>query len=419
MKRFTLSQFLIAIVVSLAVPVAARASDGSFTLPSCPAFSGSPSCARALASHERFRSVRVAPGGPADITDSYFEQLKTAGYNTVFLSDIAGNDGTKWLRVAPETIKQWLMLARKHGVSVIALSAFVEPLLTSENHDATQALSSTSLTTPPLFGWGVPHAEAAKRNGVRSLSDQQTATRLRYLSADEVFANLLPWQTFNQGEVIALTPLGDDPFYLGIPVEKQMEWSRLARIAAPGIPTLGLIGEFALSQTVEEARNYWAPFAFSYFVLIMYPYNLGPLWGHPLNHDTSADPDGDLTLYIHDYVREQYTRFLSDLEPSQTVLPLIQTFTYQGEDAGIVPRTRDITLQARLIHYEMQATLGQTDNYGIGYFYLGADPSTPTILKGIDDMAGWPDAVTEENALMEQQFRLKIPAAGPRLRGER
>jgi hypothetical protein len=67
----------------------------------------------------------------------------------------------------------------------------------------------------------------------------------------------------------------------------------------------------------------------------------------------------------------------------------------------------------------MQVTLGQTDNYAIGYFYLGADPATPTILKGIGDIPGWPDVVAHENALMEQQFRSSIPAVPPHHGSER
>lgn len=414
MKRFTPLQFLITMLVSLVAAEAAASADDRLTLPTCPARNASLNCAATLSSHDRFRSVRVAPGGPANLTDRYLEQLKKGGYNTIFLSDIEGNDGTKWIRVPAETIKQWLMLARKHRLSVIALSPFVEPVLNDGANDGTNG----EVPGKTDMSWGVPHAEAANRTAVRSFSDQPATTRLRYLSAAEILTNLEPWQNFNKGEVIALTLFGDDPFYLRIPAEKQMEWSRLARIAAPSIPTLGMLGEFALTQTLDEAGHYWAPSAFSYIALIMYPYNLGSLWGHPLNHDTSADPDGDLARYVHDYVREQYTRFLFDLEPTQTVIPVIQTFTYHGEDPGIVPRTKDITLQARLIHYEMQATLGQTDNYGIGYFYLGADPSIQTILKGIDDMPGWPETVAQENALMEQQFRFNVPAIRLRRRGE-
>jgi len=116
MKRFTPSQFLITMFVSLAVAVAGRAEERPSAMPPCPARSGSLNCAGTLSLHDRFRSVRVAPGGPANLTDSSLDQLKKAGYNTVFLSDIEGNDGTRWLRVPAETIKQWLMLARKHGL---------------------------------------------------------------------------------------------------------------------------------------------------------------------------------------------------------------------------------------------------------------------------------------------------------------
>ncbi len=413
MTRFTSMRLLLMMLVTLLAAADGIAADRSAAF--LPHAGGETAGDRRLSAHERFRSVRVAPGGPSTITDVYLEQLKRSGYNTVFLSDMVGNNETTWRRVAPETIEQWLTLARKHDISVIAVSAFVEPLT---DDAAPQVTGGIGRTNRPSRGSSVPAASASVRNGIRARSDDQPAMRLRYLGDEEVSAALRAWETFNKGEVIAITPFGEDPFYLGVPAEKQVDWARLEDIAAPGIPTLGMIGEFALTRTTEDARRYWAPSAYSFFALIMYPYNLGGVWSHPLNHLTSADPDDDLARYVHDFVREQYTRFLFELQPAQTVIPVIQTFTCEGEDAGIVPRMRDIRLQARLIHYEMQTTLRQRDNYAMAYFYLGSEDQAgpPYPPKGIEDMPGWADVVGQENELMEQAFRSNQPAVLPRRR---
>jgi hypothetical protein len=418
MTRFTPMRLLLVMLMTLLPAAYALAAGGSATFARYADGQTARHPSR-LAAHERFRSVRVAPGGPSTITDAYLEQLKRSGFNTVLLSDIVGSNEATWKRVAPETIDQWLTLARKHGISVIAVSPFVEPL---SDDVPPQVAGGIGPTHRPSTGSSLPAASASVHAGaIHALSADTPTMHLRYLSDEDVFAALRAWQLFSKGEVIAITPFGDDPFYLGVTAEKQLDWARIEELAAPDIPRLGMIGEFALTRTSEESRRYWAPSAFSFFALIMYPYNLGSIWGRPLNHLTSADPDDDLARYIHDYVHEQDARFLFELQPSQTVIPVIQTFAWDVENAGIVPRITDIHLQARLIHYEMQTTLRQRDNYAMAYFYLGSEDQSgpPYPPRGIEDMPGWPDAVAEENARMEQAFRNNLPAVLPRRRGVR
>jgi hypothetical protein len=395
-------RFAHAMLLSLTLAGTAVAKDASV-----PVLSGGPVAISRLSLRDRFRSVRVAPGGPAEITDASLERLKKAGYNTIFISDITRRDGAKWIRLSPDQIRQRLSLAREHDISVIVLCVLAEPIL---DDVSSQAVRKTASAAPSLVEWSA----AVHPNAVRSLDEPRM--RLRYLTAEEVLAVLRPWQTYDQGEVIAFTPLGDDAFYMGVPAEKQMEWAQLAAIATPRIPMMGLIGEFALSQPLEYARQFWAPSAYAYIALIMYPYSLGALWGHPLNHVTSANPDADLAAYVHDYVSEQTTRFLFELKPQQTVIPVIQTFNYRGDDPGIVPRTRDIALQARLVHYELQVMLGQEDNYAMAYFFLGSEDKSE-LLKGIEDMPGWPEVVSQENAVLEKAFRFNLHSASPRPRG--
>jgi hypothetical protein len=326
-----------------------------------------PRVARAgLSRYDRLRSARVAPG---PITDVVLRRQTEAGLNAAMLTDLGGWDAAArgWRRADEATIAQQLELARQYDLSV-----FVE--------------------IPAVVV--VPPATAGESNGLVQLSDSEFRERIGL------------WSRYAREEIIGVFFVTDDPFLLEIAATDLERWSSISRQTAPELPILGLAGEYVLPMTAQQRAVHWAPAAYDGLLLLNYPYNLGGVWGHPLDHQKSPDPDGALAAYESAYIEAMRQALLKDLQPQQIVVPVIQTFYYTGDAPGSIPRQRDIEIQSRLVHAAMQNALGQGDNYAMGYYYDGPDeqPYPFAIPRGIDSVPSWSETIAGENAWLEAEF---------------
>ena len=323
-----------------------------------------------LSRYDRLRSARVAPG---PITDAVLRRQASDGYNAAMLTDLAGwNAATRtWQRADEATIAQQLELARQYDFSVFVEIPAVVPV-------------------PPRVEGGA--------NGLDQLSDSAFQERVHL------------WSRYAREEIIGVFFVTDDPFYLGIPGSDLQRWSAISRQTAPELPILGLAGEFALAITPQQRALHWAPRAYDGLLLLNYPYNLGGVWGHPLDHQKSHDPDRALAAYESAYIEAMRQALLKDLQPHQIVVPVIQTFFYDGDAPGSIPRQRDIQIQTWLLHAAMQGALGQSDNYAMGYYYAGPDglPYPFAIPQGIYSVPSWSDTVAEQNAWLEAGFNAAL-----------
>lgn len=337
-----------------------------------------------LSRYDRLRTARVAPG-PMPLTADFLARQRAEGFNAVALADVEQWDAVsrRWKRYDAESISRQLALARAFDMSVFVCIPGVEPL--------------------PSSPVGM------------MLATNDAAPRLEYVEDEALRVRVQLWSMHEQGEIIGAYFLGDDGFLLRVPAAQQLQWRAMAAEVAPQLPILGMIGEFGLTATEREREELFDPAAFDHVLWLNYPYNLGRIWGRVLDHLASSQPDAALAAYEHDYAAAMHERFFRQLAPRQLVVPVIQAFYYDGEPPGAIPRTRDIDLQARLVHYEMQTTLRQRDNYAMAYFYAGAgtkDDPFP-VPKGIYDVHGWAEAVARQNALLEQSARLRLRARRP------
>jgi hypothetical protein len=312
----------------------------------------------------------VAPG---PITDEFLRRQASDGYNSVMLGDLAGwNAATRtWQRPDDVAIAQQLELARAYDFSIL-------------------------LEIPAVVG--IPPAVAGGASELVALSDAELRERVEL------------WNRYGQTEIVGIFFVPDDPFYLGIAASDMRRWSGISRQIAPELPILGMAGEYALSMPPEQRAMHWAPDAHDGLLLLNYPYNLGSVWGHPLDHETSPDPDAALAAYEADYVEAMRQALLKDLRPDQIVVPVIQTFYYAGDASGSIPRQRDIELQPRLLHAAMQSSLGQRDNYAMAYYYAGPDGAADPfeIPQGIYNVPSWPETVARENEGLEAEFNASL-----------
>ncbi|HEX8154027.1 MAG TPA: hypothetical protein VF698_12915 [Thermoanaerobaculia bacterium] len=303
------------------------------------------------------RAIRIAPG-PAAITSEFVARQRSEGLNAVLLYDLTGFDGD-WQRPDEAAIARQLAIVREHGMAAI-------------------------VSLPAL----VPQPDGTNR----SIPDDLLRERLRVWSRNE------------RGEIAGFFFVHDDMAYLQTPASEQRRWLAIAREIAPTIPVLGIVGEFALRRT---DRFYWDAQAFDHLLWIVYPYNLSSVWNRALDHTATDDPDGELTRYLADYTAAMKAALFDTLAPGQLIVPIIQTFTYEGEPPGSKPRPRDITLQVRTINRELRTTLRQRDNFAMTYFYAvksRANVPYPEPL-GIYDVDGWTDAVIGENQWLELMRR--------------
>jgi hypothetical protein len=330
------------------------------------AAAGRPRPARAAASrYDRLRTVRVAPGA---VTDALMRRQAREGYNAVMLNDLAGwNEGERrWERAGAATIAQQLELAREYGFSVLVQLPAAVPL---------------------------PPAMAGEANGLSRLTDSELRERIAL------------WSHYERDEIAGIFFVTDDPFYLGIAAGDLGRWSAISRETAPELPILGMAGEFALPMTPQERGLHWDPASIDGLLLLNYPYNLGAVWGHPLDHSRGPDPDGALASYELAYVAAMQEALLKDLQPHQIVVPVIQTFFYEGDAEGSVPRPRDIEIQSWLLHAAMRDVLGQKDNFAMGYYFAGPDglPYPFAIPHGLYDVPSWSQTAAKQNTWLEAE----------------
>lgn len=344
----------------------------------------------AASRYDRLRSARVTPGAT---TSEIIARQSAEQYNAVMLNDAVEWDFEhhSWIRPDEDAVAAQLALARQHGMSVFLLLPAVVP--------TPRYLSAARV------GEAVHHRPFRPLWSAAENRPAAVEYTLSYLPTDEVRARLEVWARHDRGEIIGVIFMPDDVFLLDIPAAVQQEWFAIAREVAPWLPVLAVAGEFALAPTAT--REAWAPASFDHLLWLNYPYNLGRVWGRPLDHRRSADPDADLARYEEDYAAAMHDRWLRDLTPQQLIIPVIQTFFYPTEPAGSIPRAADLELQCRIVHGIVQHTFGQRDNFAIGYFYAGkAEASDPfPHPKGIYDVPTWSSIIGANNERLNVAFR--------------
>lgn len=341
---------------------------------------------------DRLRTARVAPGASGA---SLLARQTAEHYNVVMLSDATEWDFVqhRWLRPDDAGVAAELARARSHRMSVILLLPAVVPI-------------PKYLPAARSGAWE-PHRPFRPLSAAADAQPSAIESTLTYLSAGELRARLELWARHDRGEIIGVMFMPDDGFFLDIPAAVQREWFAIAREIAPSIPVLAVAGEFAL--TPHANQDAWAPDTFDHLIWLNYPYNLSGVWAQRLDHKRSADPDGDLTRYEHAYAAAMQERWFRDLSPQQLIVPVIQTFFYDTEPQGAIPRSADIELQCTLLREIMQHTFGQPDNFSLGYFYSGGSDATDPFPhpRGIYDVPAWAEIVARNNAALEQTARAR------------
>ena len=363
---------------------------------------------------DRLHTMRVAP--LAQLSDAVLSRQRAEGYNTISFSDTLSYDpaARRWTRASSELIASQLALARRHGMSVVVCMAAAEPIPIAVDTNTGTAQSGAE-RAPRVFPTGMRPQQKSRfqAQSSRVVTDLQMNASIEYLADEYLIDRITLWESFDSGQIIGMYMSGDDPAYMGIPKERQNHWRDLARFTVPHIPIIGMFGETCLDLTPEESDLYYAPDSADAWLAITYPYNLGWIIGHDLDHVSAKDPDGDLIRYLRYYFEEVAKRYPEMFAREQLVIPVIQTFVYHGEAAGKTPRARDIQLQVRVLNTLLRNEYGQVRNGAMAYFFggLGQDDreSNPWLVPlGIYDVDGWAPAVMAENAWLTAQ---STPAA--------
>jgi len=354
--------------------------------------------------------MRVAP--VARLSDAILSRQRAEGFNTINYSDTIAYDrvARRWTRASATLIASQLAMAKRHGMSVVICMAAAEPvpIEVGANVDPMQEGAQMAPRTFPMGMRPKQKSRLQSQSTGRVVTDLQMSASMAYLEDEELIDRLNLWESFDEGQIIGMHMTGDDPMYMGIPKERQNNWRLLAGFAVPEIPVMGLFGESCLDLTPEESALYYAPNSADVWLGIAYPYNLGWKIGRDLDHVRSKDPDGDVIRYLTYYFEKVAERYPEMFEPDQLVIPVIQTFVYQGETAGKTPRARDILLQVRVLNTLLRNEYGQSRNFAMGYFYGGLEQdetnSNPWLVPfGIYDVDGWASAVMAENAWLSAQ----------------
>jgi hypothetical protein len=327
-----------------------------------------------MSRYDRLRTARVAPG-PMPLTREFLERQKAEGFTAVALTDVQGWDeeNQRWKRYDLMSIGRLLALARMYDMSVFVCIPAVEP------HPVDVVRSSSSVARSPLSGFGSHGTDFEQR-------DNAPDHRVEYLSDEELAGRIQLWATHDRGEIVGAYFLGDDGFLLKVPAARQREWRTLSRSLAPSMPIMGMIGEFGLVASPRERDELFDPTTFDHLLWLNYPYNLGPKWGRSLDHLASSKPDVDLARY--------------------------ETIRQKAQD---VLANTIIELQSRIVHYELHATVGQRDNYSMGYFYAGAGETREPfpVPKGIYDVPSWAATVARQNRVLDRAARLGLRPRHP------
>lgn len=361
----------------------------------------------------RLHTMRVAP--VARLSDAVLSRQRDEGYNTITYSDTLSYDpvARRWMRTPATLIASQLAMAKRHGMSVVVCMAAAEPIpiAVSANADAIQDGAQMPPRTFPMGMRPKQKSRLQSQSASRVVTDFQMSASMVYLEDEDLIDRLNLWESFDDGQIIGMYMAGDDPMYMRIPKERQDNWRVLAGFAVPQIPVMGMFGEACLDLTPEDSALYYAPNSADVWLGIAYPYNLGWIIGHDLDHVRSKDPDGDVIRYLTHYLEQVAKRYPEMFDRERLVIPVIQTFVYQGETAGKTPRARDILLQVRVLNTLLRTEYGQSRNFAMGYFFGGLEEadvnSNPWLVPlGIYDVESWASAVAAENAwLMAQSTR--------------
>ncbi len=319
------------------------------------------------ARQRRVLSMRVAAADRLIEGEDEIGAYIAAGFNTVVLYDTENGLLKSEQRVAFETT-----FARAHGLRII-LGKATEPL---------------TATTPERAASGASHRRKRTLGAPlsASASDAEIRERLRL------------WDRYGNDLIVGVFFLHDDAFFIRTSVERQRHLYELARQTVPDFDVFGMIGEFGFAASSEDIQRYFDPTAFDHLIMLMYPLNLGYVTGMPLNTISSPDPDAEMHLYVNRYITRMNERFIQRLRPGQLTILVVQTFTYDGEPAGHVPRRSDVTIQASLGTDLLRELPGQEGNRSIAYYLWDGSRSG---MSGLLQRTDWNDAAEQVNGSQE------------------
>ena len=274
-----------------------------------------------------------------------------ANFNTVVLYDTVDNGPLK----SEERIVFELAFARAHGLHVLVGKA-TEPL--------------------PL------------QTASEQVSDAEVRERLRL------------WNRYGDDVILGVFFLHDDACLIETSVERQLHLYAVAHDTVPDWYVFGMIGEFCDARS--DVAQYFDPKAFDHLIILMYPLSLSEVTGTHLDSTTSADPDGDMRRYVHDYIQRMGEKFISHLRPGQVVLLVIQSFAYYSDAAGRVPRPSDVDIQATVGNASLRAIAGQAGNQSIAYYLWDGSRGG---MSGLWQRPDWMAAAIRSNDQIERGLR--------------
>ncbi len=220
------------------------------------------------------------------------------------------------------------------------------------------------------------------------------------VSDAEIRERLSLWNRYGDDVILGIFFLHDDACLIEASVERQLHLYALAHETVPDWYVFGMIGEFCDARS--DVAHYFDPDTFDHLIVLMYPLSLSEVTGTHLDSTTSADPDEDMRRYVHGYIERMGEKFISHLRPGQVVLLVIQSFAYDSDAAGRVPRQSDVDIQATVGNASLRAIAGQAGNQSIAYYLWDGSRGG---MSGLWQRPDWMAAAVRSNDQIERGLR--------------